>query len=357
MPAMHQQHPIHGIAISTERLTKMQDGEVVLPTSMWEHSYNHDKLATSLIGLTSNDQLVRSKFATSTDWALYTGLLHLHPRDIHNLISFASYANHLSQQQLIPAEILKMTPRRSFRQRGLMAIETTQGPQIATVGHVARTLPGLYAEARRTGNRRLRPLQQLEQQIKTVNDYDSMTEAMNWLTVKMLVLHQFQFSPQPFGRGLQLQADIFEDLFEAINLASFNGQLSEAISSLSSLVEIFKWVVKLLEHNNGYSPPSARIYNHMIEIVLATLPLLISFMPNGATMALDLLRYLHRVVGKDTGEVATIILSMDTTEITLLYQTAVTIAQLNSDILALKVVQLLSFRVYPPQIQWMVDLY
>jgi len=235
-----------------------------------------------------------------------------------------------------------------------MVIETPRGPQLVHGRDIEQDWPGMYAEAWRTGNRRQFPLEQLGKPIEFGDDYNIRQIALDWICVHAPIYNPIPFQPSiPFAPQ---HYDFFQDQLRLAMTALLTGQVLQLDNLIRSLVDVFDWVIKLLERDGGYAPPGAGLYTELYFVVQDSLPILLQI-PDGGNLALQILRQFHRVYGKDRLQIWTLLLSLPPNEQLALQQAARTRALLYEDILGMKVDQLLTNRGYPPQYQWMINQY
>ena len=240
------------------------------------------------------------------------------------------------------------------RTRELMVIETPQGPHMALGRDIAQDWPGMYAEAWRTGNRRQFPLEQLGKPVEFGEDYDMRQIALDWICVHASIYPPIPFQPwNPFA--LQ-RYDFFQDRLQLAMNASMTGQIMQLDSLMRPFIDVFDWVIKLLERDGGYAPPGGAVYTELHFVVMDSLPLLLQI-PAGGDIAMEIIRKFHRVYGKDLFEIWMLLCSLPMNEQLVLLQAAQTRATLYMDILGMKIDQLLTGQPYPANLQWMIDQY
>ena len=240
------------------------------------------------------------------------------------------------------------------RSRELMVIETPQGPHLVHGRDMAHDWPGLYAEAWRTGNRRQFPLEQLGKPIEFGDDYNIRQIALDWICIHTQIYPMIPF--QPWNPFAPQRFDFFRYQIGLAMTALQTGQVFQLDGLMRSLIDVFDWVVKLLESDGGYAPPGASLYTELLYVVANSLPLLLQ-LQNGGELTLLIIRQFHRVYGRDKFEIWTLLLSLRPNEQSVLQQAARTRALVYEDILGMKVDQLFTNRGYPPQYQWMIDHY
>jgi len=240
------------------------------------------------------------------------------------------------------------------RSRELMVIETPRGPHLAHGRDISQDWPGIYAEAWRTGNRRQFPLEQLGKPIEFGDDYLIRQAALDWICVHTSIYSPIPF--QPWNPFAPQRYDFFQDQLQLAMTAALTGRALQLDDLMRSLIDVFDWVIKLLERDGGYCPPGGRLYTELYFVVEESLPILLQI-PDGGNLSLQIMRQLHRVYGRDRFEIWTLLLSLPLNEQFVLQQAARIQALSHEDILGMKVDQLLTNRAYPPQYQWMIDQY
>ncbi|KAH8594536.1 hypothetical protein B0O99DRAFT_711928 [Bisporella sp. PMI_857] len=188
------------------------------------------------------------------------------------------------------------------RNRDLMAYDTPVGTQLVSSSYMARKWPGLYDEAQRSGNRRVNPIFMSNKPAENFEDDYYRCCALDWISLRF----GFYDHAAPFRQSLDPFDIYLEEAIDALN----RGDDQEVIYHLTEFMNVFDWVVKLLEKDGGFSP-SMRVYGDLFHVMQRFISLMLSW--GGGAYALDLIGMFHRIAGRDLGEIRKLIglLSLD----------------------------------------------